>query len=131
MRPAWIALGTFGAVVLAGALFFALRITEGPAPKTARALPEAPAVALESASDSYHAGVHTIKGTLTLPTACTPFTATTSQSADGIRVDIASQPDDGICLALPSSKQFSVTADGDVSSSVSIFVNGALATTTP
>jgi hypothetical protein len=131
MRPVWIALGTFVAVVLAGALFFALRITEGPAPKAASTSPEAPAITLQSASDAYRAGIHTIKGSLTLPTACTPFTATTSQDAAGIRVDIASQPDSGVCLALPAAKTFSVTAEGDASSSVSIYVNGALATTTP
>lgn len=138
MRPAWIAIGTFFAVVIAVTLFFGFFLLFGaskdvPAQRSSMA-GSASDITLLSVSDSYHKGMHTITGTLMLPTACTPFAATTSPEGNGgtngIRVDIASEVDDGVCLALPATTTFTATAAGAASSTVSVYLNGALATTT-
>jgi hypothetical protein len=131
----WIGVGIFLGVFIIAFAIFALRTTEGPAP-----VPEAPsdvaAVSDVTVTDTYSSksGLHTIKGTATVPTPCTPLAATTSMSTASstvIRVDLTATRDTGVCLQMLTPVPFSVTSDAPKDDSVEVYVNGALVATAP
>lgn len=131
----WIGVGIFLGVFIIAFAIFALRTTEGPAAATAT-VPDAAAITDVSVTDTYtsKSGLHTIKGTATVPNACTPLTATTSMSAASstvIRVDLSAERGTGVCLELPTEVSFSVTSDAPKDDSVEVYANGALAATAP
>jgi hypothetical protein len=130
MRPAWIAIGTFFVVVLCAVLFFAIRITEGPSQAVRKTATASSSVTLLSVKDSYSKGTHTVSGSVLVPTVCTPLTATSSVSETAIRVDVNSTEDTKVCLQLPATTTFKISADADIDTPVQIYVNGTLATTT-
>lgn len=129
----WVALLCVGIVLLAAYSISVERAREVavPAPKVAA---EAPPVALDSYADSYRRGTHTVSGSVAVPTPCYVVTAAATTDASStperIRVDISAPPDTGSCLMLPDTKPFSVTATAPADADISLYVNGALATTT-
>jgi hypothetical protein len=132
----WIGVGIFLGVLIIGFAFFVFRITEGPVTPSA---PEAPITGISEVqvlSDTYKKGVHTIKGTATVPTACTTLNATSSAadyastSAQGIRINLSAETDDGICLDIPTQAYFSITQTAEQNATVSVYANGELITST-
>jgi hypothetical protein len=135
----WLGIGIFLGVVLIAFAIFVLHITNssrGGAPEAAA--PYAPITDVEF-TDSYSSktGLHTITGHGTVPTACTELSATSTvvaaadaSSTDSIRVDLSAAPDTGICLTLPTEADFKLTAKAGADAAVSVYANGALASTT-
>jgi hypothetical protein len=106
---------------------YALKVGERavPAPKA-----PAPASVLSSAKAVSSGGVVKVSGVVTAPDACMEASATTTPAEGGIRVDVTVPADDAPCLMLPTDLEWSASAEGTASSSVSVYLNGALATTT-
>lgn len=128
-------MGIFLGVFIIAFAIFALRTTEGPAPASTTASNEA-AITNVKVTDTYTSktGLHTIKGTATVPNACTPLAATTSMSAASstvIRVDLSAESGTGVCLELPTQVSFSVTSDAPKDDSVEVYANGGLSATAP
>lgn len=132
----WIGVGVFLGVLIIAFAFFVFRITEGPVTPTV----SEPAVTIISdvrnVADTYKKGVHTVHGTVTVPTACTEIEANASVDSESsstpvIRVDLSAESDTGTCLMLPTNKTFSVQATLTGSAPIAVYVNGVLATTTP
>ncbi len=127
---AWHFLAILLIVVVAAYAFYAYHTSEGVVPPKAAVKPSA---TLASITHAYAKGTHTVSGTVLAPDACTNVNATASfaSSSDEIRVDIEAPADQGLCLQLPTAVTFSVKASGDSSATAAIYLNGALATTTP
>lgn len=131
----WIGVGIFLGVFIIAFAIFALRTTEGPAPVSHEESTVAVITGV-TVTDTYSSktGLHTIKGTAKVPTACTPLTATTSMSEASstvIRVDLTATRDAGVCLELPTEVPFSVTSSAPKNDSVEVYTNGTLAATAP
>jgi hypothetical protein len=130
----WILVGVFLGVFIIAFGIFVFRITEGPAPVLAPSEGNGAAITNIHYTDSYKKGVHTIRGTATVPTACVAFSSTITGptgSSTAIRIDLTAPTDTGMCLELPTAVSFngSITADQNVP--IAIYANGTLATTTP
>lgn len=129
----WIGVGAFLGVLIIGFAFFVFRISEGPVPSPS---PKASTTEISDVhvSDTYKKGVHTVKGTATVPTACTTLTATSSvieeasTSESIIRIDLSAEPDTGTCLKLPTEMKFSITQSADHGASIAVYANGEFAT---
>ncbi len=85
--------------------------------------------------DNYKKGLHTISGSLMVPTACT--IATTSARVVGeasstrhILVAVGLSKDTDVCLQLPTRIVFTTTLAAPAALPVEMMVNGALASTT-
>jgi hypothetical protein len=106
---------------------YALKVGERGAPAPAA---PAPVPVLASAKAVYSGGVVKVSGVVTAPDACMEASATTTPAADGIRVDVSVPPDGAPCLMRATGINWDASAEGTASSSVSVYLNGVLATTT-
>ena len=79
-------------------------------------------------SPSYEDGEYTIRGSVTLKNRCqrldTSAMLDDSVAPPIIRVDITSEDDEGICLEIPDTREFSVTVEGPEGAEIEIFING-------
>ncbi len=86
--------------------------------------------------DAFRKGKHTITGSITMSTPCTSLLATANATGSasttiGILLKINMPKDTGICLQQPLKTSFSTTVIAPKSATITITVNGAIATTTP
>ena len=94
--------------------------------------PNIPTFALR---DAFRKGLHTITGSIEVPTVCTEVRAEVSlvgatSSAQSIFVAVSVPEDSGICLQRKSTVQFSTTLTAPANLPVKVLVNGVEATTT-
>jgi hypothetical protein len=79
-------------------------------------------------SSSYEDGVHLIEGSVTLRNRCqrldTVATLDDQSMPAIIRIDITSEHDEGICLEIPETREFSLEVEGPEEALLEIFVNG-------
>ena len=115
-----------GALMLLGvflALFF-LRPSVAPIERETFDAPVPPI----TVSSSYEDGTHTIEGTVTLRNRCQRLDALATldeaSTPSIIRVDITSEHDEGICLEIPDTREFSLTLEGPEEAQIEVFVNG-------
>jgi len=88
---------------------------------------EAPALPV-TVSSVYEDGVHTLEGSVTLRNRCqrldTLATLDESASPAIIRLDITSEHDEGICLEIPDTREFTLEVEGPEDAQVQVYVNG-------
>jgi hypothetical protein len=129
----WVTLGIFIAVLAAAFSVYALHISESTPPKPEASVTGA-AITDISITDTYKKGVHTIKGTATVPTPCTLLSADISASSSTppvIRIDLTAPLDEGMCLHVPKTVPFTLTVTAPADASTTVYANTVLATTTP
>ena len=95
----------------------------------------APAPIAVTLHDSYKKNLHKLTGSLLLPNPCTAFTATatttgTASTSQVIAIDIEVAPDTGVCLQIPKTGSFTLSANGPANLPFDVTVNGAEASTT-
>ena len=130
-RRFWLAALIIAAILVAGFALSVPRVREldEPARIESAAASSTPAVTFK---DAYKKGVHTIKGSVTAPDACSSANASASSTDTGIALDIALTPSaGGICLEAPTAMPFSVSISAPKGAIIDVRVNGAEATTTP
>lgn len=129
----WISAAIIASIVL---IIFALSVPHTRDVGTSQAIltetEKAPSVSLR---DSFKKGVHTISGSVEAPNACATVNATASLEGDAsagenILVSVSMSSDSGICLQIPTRTSFQTTVSAPVGLSISVTVNGALASTT-
>jgi hypothetical protein len=124
----WIIAGALIIALIGAYGVYALKAGEGAnAPKTPAA--SAPAAALASVKDIYSKGTHTVSGIVLAPDACTEVETTVATSS-GPSLYLVTPADDGICLQLPTEVSFSAAVDAGATTSVRVYLNEQLATTT-
>ncbi|HVX90526.1 MAG TPA: hypothetical protein VHC20_02705 [Candidatus Paceibacterota bacterium] len=135
----WIGIGIFVAVIVIAFALFVLHITGSPRTAIAPSVPSFATITDVHLSDTYSSksGLHTIKGSATVPTPCTSLTATSTvtqngdaSSTDTIRIDLRAPRDTGICLTVLDEKSFSLSVEASKSAEIVVYANGALASTT-
>jgi len=128
----WAAAAIIAAVLFLG---FALSVPHtrdvAEAPTTAETT-NVPSVSLR---DVFKKGTHTITGSIKAPNACTVVTATATavgnaSSTERIHIDISMAEDQGVCLQLPTTENFSTTIAAPANLPLRATVNGEEATTT-
>ncbi len=128
----WISAAIIAIVLFAG---FALSVPHTSDVVQAPANTEIKNVPSVTLHDVFKKGTHTITGSIEAPNACTEIIATAvavgdASSTESIRVDISMAKDEGICLQLPTSKDFSATVVAPAHLPLSATVNNEEATTT-
>lgn len=129
----WAATGILAVIVFGG---FALSVPHTrDAAIRARMETAATTTPVVTLSDSYRKGVHTLSGSLTVPNACTSVTANatvlgSASSTSGIALSLSAPADDGVCLDVPQTVQFSATVTAPKGLPIIVTVNGTTATTT-
>ena len=129
----WILLGVFLGILIIAFGIFAIRISESTAPTATSTDTGAAPITDIHFLDSYKKGVHTIKGTATVPNACITLSAAItapSGTSSPIRIDLNAPADSGICLQAPTANSFSLSVTADQGVPIAIYANGVLATTT-
>jgi len=118
-----IGIGALAVLVVFLSLFF-FRPAVAP---VEREVFEVPALPI-TATSTYEDGVHLIEGTVTLRNRCQRLDTIATlddQSAPAIiRIDITSEHDEGICLEIPDTREFSLEVEGPEAARLEIFVNG-------
>jgi len=100
-------------------------IAQTPALTTATS--SVPLVALH---DVFKKGVHTITGSIEVPTVCTTVSAQAASSTESILIEISLLTDTGVCLQLPTLATFNATLAAPAQLPFTVTVNGTRATTT-
>ena len=76
----------------------------------------------------YEEGTHTISGTITLRNRCQRFDSSSfvddSTTPVTIRVDLSSEHDEGICLEIPDTRDFTLTVEAPEDAKVEVYSNG-------
>lgn len=127
-RKYLIGAGAVALVIVIGFAFVYLRSGSDPE----RSLEETALALPVSFEQEYEDGIHTISGSVMLANRCQTMEASAEALPDGtIRVDIIAPPDEGLCLQVPTEREFSLDVEATEGASVSIYVNGELSTTTP
>jgi len=135
----WTGIGIFIAVIVVAFTLFVLHITGSPHEAVPVAAPAFAPITDVTVSDSYSSktGLHTVKGSGTVPTACTSLTASSTvvaaadaSSTATIRIDLSAPTDTGMCLELPTKKTFTFSIKAAKDAGVTVYANGALATST-
>ncbi len=131
----WMATGIFLVVVIIAFGVFVFHITESTAPETPMLDSGNAAITEIQLTNKYSKGVHTVRVTASVPTACTALSATSSlvdsTSTPTIRVDLAAPVDEGMCLQLLTPHTFTLSVSAPANAPVMLYTNGAFATTTP
>lgn len=99
-----------------------------------RAASSTPTVPVVTLSDRYAKGVHTYSGTFLAPNACTTLTASAVLQGDAsstgtVALSLTYPTDTGVCLQLPTKTSFLTTLSAPQSATVTVDVNGVLAST--
>lgn len=129
----WIFIGILLGVLIIAFGIFVLRISESTVPHEAEPQETGSAITDIHFTDTYRKGIHTIKGTATVPTACVEFSAditAPSGTSTPIRVDLSAPADSGICLELATSVSFNLSVTAPAEAPIAIYTNGMLATST-
>jgi hypothetical protein len=85
--------------------------------------------------DAYKKGMHTISGSILVPDACIPASASVTLSGDAsstqsILIAVTTEDDGGICLQVPTSDTFQMTLAAPANLPIQATVNGVSASTT-
>jgi len=125
LRIALIVFGGIVVLIVAFALFIprANRVGE-VAPKSDQTASSTPSVMIH---DTIANGIHTISGSVLLPNPCTTLSASAEVATDTpqvITVLLSAPHDSGVCLEVPTSEIFSVTAAASTTASIEATVNG-------
>ena len=128
----WISAGIIALVVFVA---FALSVPHTRDVGMKKVQGTAPSVPVVALHDVFKKGVHTISGSIIVPNACTPVSATASlvgdaSSTQSILVALTFQSDSGICLQVPTSAAFETTLAAPAKLPIQASVNGAAASTT-
>ena len=118
-------IGVIALVILIGFVsLFLFRPAQAP---IEREVFEAPALPI-TISSTYADGVHLIEGSVTLRNRCQRLDTLASLDDQSdpaiIRVDITSEHDEGICLEIPDTREFSLEVEGPEAAQLEVFVNG-------
>ncbi len=94
----------------------------------------APTIPVVTLSDSYAKGVHTYSGTFLAPNACTTLSADAVVGGDAsgtptVSLSLTYPADAGVCLQLPTKTPFLTTLEAPQDATVTVDVNGVLAST--
>lgn len=131
MNRSWLSIAILFAIVIVGFLALYLRTTDGVVPARE---PEPP-IRIEGITyeHSFEDGTHFFSGTATVPTRCTPLTATTTLSDGVIRVELAAERIEGVCLELRTERSFDAEIEAPEGTAFEFYGNGepVAATTTP
>ena len=129
----WLSAGIIACVVLV-AFAFSVPHTrdlevELEAPTTTTSVP---ALALH---DAFKKGLHTISGSIEVPNACTPVSASATLAGDAsstqsILLAITFEIDSGVCLQVPTDVRFETTLSAPEGLPIDATVNGSPASTT-
>ncbi len=115
-----------GALIILAAFLALLYFRPAVAP-VERETFEAPALPI-TLSTTFAEGVHTIEGSVTLRNRCQRFDAVAALDESAtpaiIRVDITSEHDEGICLEIPDTREFSLEVEAPEDARIEVFVNG-------
>ncbi len=129
----WVAATIIALVLVAGFALSVPHTRDIASPTTLSA--EASRVPSVNLRDVFKKGVHTISGSIKVPNVCTIVTTNAHTIGDAsnterILVEISIPKDTGVCLQLPTSIKFSVTASAPASVPITAIVNGSEASTT-
>ncbi len=130
----WISAAIIALVVLfAFALSVPHTLDVGVNSKVPAVATSVPAVAFH---DAFKKGLHTISGSISVPNACTPVSASATligdaSSTESILLAVTFQTDSGVCLQVPTDVNFQTTLAAPASLPIRVTVNGSLASTTP
>lgn len=125
-RPSQIGIALGGAliVLLAGVILFLPRTSEVMEDESGERGESTPV----SFADTYEEGTHEITGSITLRNRCQRFDASgmldESVTPALVRIDITSEDDEGICLEIPETRDFTVSVPGPEDAGVEVYVNG-------
>ncbi len=116
-------------VITAGIFFFATYEGAQVKEKVPTQATTTPAVTLK---DSFKKGIHTITGTVTVPTPCTEIDANaavdSAQNPPVIQVNITTTASEGICLLRAENEAFTLKVTAPESATVVTSVDGILVT---
>ena len=134
MRRAFFIGIILAAFVVVGISVSSKHLPDGSLTSATTATTSAPTITLAAFSDSYHRGVHTLSGALITPTPCyavSPHTELVPSTTPSlIELNLSVPTDTGRCLELSATTTFRITQRAPRRAVVSVFVNGALATST-
>ncbi len=126
-RHLWGATAIIASVIVVG--FFL------SAPHTAREMiqkqTELPSVPQVAVRDVYRKGKHTLTGTVTVPTACTSVSATSSATTNQINIVVTTEDPQGVCLDLPRDVSFTSILVAPADLPIVVQIDGKAASTTP
>lgn len=117
-------------VVIIGVVFALSvpRATEVQGPRDEARMPSAPTITF---TDSVKKGFHTISGTVLATTACATLDAAAAHaSTSEIRVDLSFSQEPGVCLERATPFPFQTTVLAPDAERLSVYLNGALASST-
>ena len=128
----WTATAIIAIVIL---ILFVLSVPHARDVKTALKQPSATStIPVVTLHDSYRKGIHTLTGSVVVPTACVSIEAHASRMGTSteqtILLTLAIPTDPGVCLALPTQVTFSTTVSAPASLPINVLVNGVVASTT-
>jgi len=128
----WFAAAIIAVVIVAGFVLSVPHTRDVPETSLLSAPPVVPSVIVR---DAFKKGVHTLTGSIETPNACTTLSVEASvqgnaSTTEHILVAISMPDDAGICLQLPTDRDFKTTLSAPADLPVIVTVNGAPATTT-
>ena len=128
----WVSAAIIGVVVL---IAFALSVPHTTDLKVEKKLVETPAIPVVVVKDVFKKGVHTISGSLVVPNACTPVSASATLTGDAsstqsILLTLVSETASGICLQIPTKAPFQTTLTAPARLPLHVTANGVTASTT-
>lgn len=119
------------AVVVLGFVLSVPRAREVSEPAPPAAVSPVPSITLR---DSFKNGTHTITGSLIAPDVCTLPTATAAvenaPARPAILLAVLLPDDPQVCLAIPTTRSFTVSVEAPEGTPVTATINGLAATTT-
>jgi len=128
----WISAAIIAIVIFVGFVLSVPHTRDVAQTPTDTEIKNTPAVTLH---DVFKKGTHTITGSVEAPNACTEVTATVvavgdASTTESVLINISMTKDTGVCLQLPTQKDFSTTIAAPAHVPLSATVNGEEATTT-
>src|SRR3989344_4200202 len=129
----WAAAAIIASIVIVGFIISVPSVGDGASvAKQAATATTVPTVTLR---DTFKKGVHTITGSVDAPNVCSRASSNATLTGDAssterIHVAITLSVDEGICLQVPTSLDFSTTVTGQAGLPITAAVNGMDATTT-
>lgn len=128
----WFAAAIIAVVIIVGFVLSVPHTRDVPETSLLSVTPVIPSVVVR---DVFKKGVHTITGSIEAPNACTTISVEASvqgnaSTTENILVAISMPEDAGVCLQLPTNRDFKTTLSAPADLPIIVTVNGAPATTT-